>query len=116
MKNRKGHFDLVCLTGSFLVLIFGGVVAFFSISKGDVSPILIGAFGIVIIISIMIHIFHHGFMPISGIISLVLIIFAMILLRGLYGDGNALIEWYGENLFYVTIAIIILDFSKTIAS
>ncbi|MFO7872185.1 MAG: hypothetical protein R6U26_00910 [Candidatus Undinarchaeales archaeon] len=113
-RNTKGHFDPVCLVGTFLVVIFGGAVAFLSFTKGGVSPVLISAFAVVIIVSTMAHLFHHGFTPVIGLISIILVIFSMILLRGMYGDGNILVEFYRSNLFYLTVIIIVLDFLKTI--
>lgn len=114
IKNTKAHFDPLCLIGSLLVIIFGGIVAAFSIISGEVSVVLISAFAIVILIATITHIFHHGFTPVAGIISIILMGFAIVILRGAFGHTGAFIDFYMENIFYLTIAVIGLDIMRIV--
>ena len=112
LLNRKAHFDPLCLVGTLLVIILGGVVAFFA-RVGKVPQPLVVLFVVILLGSTLLHFFHHGFTPISGIISLIIIIISIVLLRGFYGHGGVFIEYYYANMFYLTIGLISLDIVKT---
>ena len=44
LRNNKAHLDPICLVGNLLVIIFGGITAFFSTTRAGAPEVLVAMF------------------------------------------------------------------------
>lgn len=107
--NRKAHIDPLCIIPTTLLLIVGGIVLS-SVWAGDTiwMPVLI-TFAALSLVSPLIKLFHHGLKPISGIITVLMVIVAIFLLRTTLGNPDPVGEFYMENLVAIIPLVLGMD-------
>jgi uncharacterized membrane protein HdeD (DUF308 family) len=115
LRNRKAHIDPICIITTLVLIILGLVALFFPWGRSGVPSFLIVGFAFMALISQIVHLFHDGLRPISGIMSLLVFIVAILMLRSLFGTGGDIAGYYLENVKLVIPAIIALDFIKLIS-
>lgn len=115
LRNRKAHVDPVCLVPVILVLVSGAYVLSIIYSGNTVPNNYILVFAVLAILSQVVHLFHHGITPISGVFMIVIFIIALLLLRFSIGNVEGIGEFYTANMKWVVISIMGLDVIKTIA-
>jgi len=116
MKNIRAHVDPICIIPVTIGLILGGLVTATLYGGGTPASYLVIAFAGTILVSQIVHLFHHGINPISGIIGLVVFIMSMLLIRATLGTAGGLGEFYLNNLIYLAPSLMVLDLVKTLVS
>gem|GEM_PF-4384188 len=98
------------------VLASGAVLIANVLSSRTPSMIYLLAFGIMVIVSALGHMFHHGLHGLGFLFTPMLLLLAILIVRVAIGKETPLSGFYIDNLIYLVPTIIVMDFIKTFAS
>ena len=114
IRNRKAHIDPICIVPTTLLVIVGGIMLSWVFSGAEVlMPALLG-FAVLAMVSPLVHLFHHGLSPISGIVVVLMLLVSIFLMRFALGNPDPVGEFYFENLGSIIPMVIALDVIKLV--
>ena len=115
LRNTKAHADPLCIMFMVFALAAGAVSLTNVLSSRSPNMIYVLAFAVLALVAVFVHIFHHGFHPISIIFGVVLLALSIMLIRVAIGNSTPFSRFYLENLNYIIMSMMALTFLNTIA-
>jgi len=102
-KNRKGHFDPICMAFPIVSTTLG-IVFMTTVSRPDkMSPFdhyLLFGFALAVLLSVIIRTMKHGLAGLSAIIAFALVILSMLILRFAIGTVDPSAKFFAKNIMY----------------
>ncbi|MFH1424575.1 MAG: hypothetical protein ABIG20_02710 [archaeon] len=115
LRNTKAHIDPICVIPTTLLVIMGVIILSWALAGDKIWMPAVLIFSMLVIISPLVHLFHHGLTPISGVMGALMLLVGIFMLRFAVGNADPVGSFYFDNLTTIIPIVIALDVLKMVS-